>query len=393
MHTHTRIAKCLNYYTHSIPLLSLSSNSDEQLSFSALYNNNNNTDLPARPPIADMAVANMNMGNQGLNPAEVITGKAAGMIVPADVQTQPDTKDKKVINDYMDAGRGEFCRWVARECSNGVMVKRWKQAVGMTAAWPGTWKDTKSVQKDVAITIVCAVNPVDYREGIFEEREMKEATDAVVRQGFMYELSINDDTALPHLYKHPSRQCWTLLGLQDKERAGAIWKYPWSNGRMGVEPPTAEVILDFWKFQEWGKYILGPKQNCAPTDGAPHNRVFITQSLLRHPEPLYVDIPMLHPDAPDPDVKWIQGWACEAKLAKDGFFEGIPVHPMFTVKYGEALTADFITKSPLPTASSSRPRRSPRRPSQRRPNAAGSLLVRRRAATVRRRPPRRTSPS
>jgi hypothetical protein len=227
------------------------------------------------------------------------------------------------------------------------MVKRWKQAVGMTAAWPGTWKDTKSVQKNVAITIVCAVNPVDYREGIFEEREMKEATDAVVRQGFMYELSINDDTALPHLYKHPSRQCWTLLGLQDKERAGAIWKYPWSTGRMGVEPPTAEVILDFWKFQEWGKYILGPKQNCAPTDGAPHNRVFITQSLLRHPEPLYVDIPMLHPDAPDPDVKWIQGWACEAKLAKDGFFEGIPVHPMFTVKYGEALTADFITKSPL----------------------------------------------
>jgi hypothetical protein len=211
--------------------------------------------------------------------------------------------------------------------------------------WPGTWKTTKSVQKTDAVTIMIAVSPQAYVENIFEEQVLKDASNEDVRPGFMYEQGINEETALPHLYKVPSRQCWLQRGLETEERGDAVWKYPWDNNRLGHFPPTAAEILEFWKFQEWGKYMLGPKNVPAVLQNAPFNRVFITNSLERNPAPLWVDIAMLNAAAADPNVTWENNYSCEAELTSPAF-RGIPMYPLFCGKYTEAVVHQFIRPSP-----------------------------------------------
>jgi hypothetical protein len=264
--------------------------------------------------------------------------------------------DLKAYATYAQPKRG-FASWVAQECRDGVLYKRYKGALGLNDNHQGISKYTNQGGKFDILVVLAKTCMDDWPLEVWDpwpEAEMKHAMVPL-----MTEAQIGPHTALPGELKKDSRACWMERINFFHEQNVWIHRYPWSEGMLGRER-TLDDIKIYCEGQNWGRYLRGGMTMVPPSirqnvflslemDCLPENMFIATASLSRVVDGalavMFVQLGDLSLTEPPEEARWENLQTSEAKfICSRGPYE---LRWRFLQKYGEELTQMYLPGSPV----------------------------------------------
>ena len=285
----------------------------------------------------------------------LIAGKAKAVAldqIVGDVQVVKALPgDMNFVTDYCGNKRA-FSTWLARELRDGNLWKKFRDQEGLVDTWGKQQRETCHLQKNDVLAVLNMVSPETWPILLWQEDQLKDIDLKPLLHLFCYELLLGMHTALPSLYRSPSKTCWIEVGQSDYCKQNETARYPWSHRDLTANPRTMQEILTFLEFNNWGLFHVGPVPHHAPSANFPEHRVTLMSSLTPGANGVadvkWIDLEVT--PAQSPNVYQLHDLFCaEAYVQTD--LGDLPLLQRFWQKYTRAIIDPIL----LPSAKNPNP--------------------------------------